>query len=454
MRHIFHTISALLTLSFCSANADETKSKPNVLLICIDDLRPELPSFGKEYIHAPQIEKLISEGRLFKRHYVQAPTCGASRFSLLTGLYPDTAAFRSNNAIVNFTNNKDHAPTLPQWLKKHGYLTMSLGKISHYPGGLHGKNWADPSKEEIPNAWDHSILTTGDWKTPQVFMHGIANGVPRTRGVTPACEATPDAQYPDDLIVKDFQNNIQKLKNSNKPWFCAVGIMKPHLPFATHKKYLDLYKDKTLPAIPSPEKPKAPNHWHGSGELMSGYSTGKQDPRKNPAYATELRKHYAACVSAADANLAIILQALEKSGQADNTIIILWGDHGFHLGEQAIWGKHTLYHVALHSPLIIKTPKQKLAGKPTSQIAETLDIYPTICDLCAIPKPSHLKGASLLAIVDDPSSKSDGTAISYWRGQKSIITDTEHSIINRKTNKPAQRYNLTKDPHESNNLEK
>ena len=448
MSFLFHRVILALTITIGVVQAE----KPNVLLICVDDLRPELPSFGKKYIHAPAIEKLISQGRLYKRHYVQAPTCGASRFSLLSGLYPETAKLRSNDAILHFTGEKDHAPTLPQWMRKNGYLTLSLGKVSHYPGGLYGTHWADPQKEEIPNAWDHRILSTGAWKHPQGFMHGVANGVARKRGITPAIEAKANATYPDDLILKDFEDSIQKLTSSKKPWFCAVGIMKPHLPFATHKKFLDLYSEKTLPAITASNKPKKGNPWHGSGELMNGYSTQQKDPRKDSTYATALRKHYAACVSSVDASIAKIIHMLEKAKLAQKTIIIIWSDHGFHLGEHAIWGKHTLYHIALHSPLIIKVPKQNLAGRPSEAIVETIDIYPTICDLCSLPRPAHLQGSSLITTIQDPSAKLDGKAFSYWKNERSLITKDEHIITNMKNQQITQRYSLTNDPHETNNL--
>ncbi|SHI48348.1 iduronate 2-sulfatase [Rubritalea squalenifaciens DSM 18772] len=441
---------ALLSLASVLSAAEK---KPNVLVICVDDLRPELPSFGKDYIHAPAMEKLIAEGRLFKRHYVQAPTCGASRFSLLTGLYPKSGAQLSNNAIVNHFKKENAAPSLPQWFRDHGYTTMAIGKVSHYPGGHCGQDWNEEDKLEIPGAWDIQPRDAGLWKTPQGLMHGLADGQGRVRGKTPAIEAK-DASYPDDQIMDLYRKNIPKLTEGEKPWLCMVGFLRPHLPFGCPKEFYDLYQDKKLPPIPAAQKPPKGDYWNGSGEFFNGYSHDGRNPNKDEQYATDVRKHYAACVSYTDSKVAQILDLLEKSGQADNTIIVLWGDHGWHLGEQQIWGKHTPYAVALHSPLIIKAPGMQAAGKPTESLAETIDIYPTLCQLAGLTPPKHLDGASLVPQLENPAQPSEQTAISYWGGLKSVIKPSEHQIIDRKTNKVKQRYDLSKDPHEANNLER
>lgn len=450
MYRILPLFSALLCC--VSAVTTAAEKKPNILFICVDDLRPELPSFGKDYIKAPAIEKLSAEGRLFKRHYVQAPTCGASRFSLLTGLYPKTGAQLSNNAITTHFKKENAAPSLPQWFKEHGYTTMAVGKVSHYPGGHYGKDWNEEDKVEIPGAWDIQPRDAGLWKTPQGLMHGLADGQGRVRGKTPAIEAKA-ASYPDDQIVKLFDENFPKLTQGDKPWLCMVGFLRPHLPFGCPKKFYDLYQGVELPPIPAAQKPPKGDFWHSSGEFFGGYAN-EGNPNTDAAYATEVRKHYAACVSYTDSKVAEVLKMLEKSGQADNTIVVLWGDHGWHLGEQQIWGKHSPYAVALHSPLIIKAPGMKAAGKPTESLAETVDIYPTLCQLAGLKAPKHLEGASLVPQLNDPAKPSEQTAISYWGGLKSVITPAEHQIIDRKSNKVKQRYDLSKDPHEANNLER
>lgn len=447
-------ILAILTFLISAATTPaQPTTKPNVLFICIDDLRPELPSFGKDYIQAPNIEKLFSEGRLFKRHYVHAPTCGASRFAMLTSLYPDGKGQLGNGYIPRH----DHAnqPTIPAHFRKNGYHTAAVGKVSHYPGNLTGQNWGDKNKPEIPNAWDSCPQTNGEWKTAEGLMHGYANGVTRAKGAArkkrpAAVIEAKDARYPDDAIMDGFKEQFKLVSDQDKPWFLAVGLLRPHLPFACNTKYLDLYKDTTLPVIPANTKPKNGDFWHSSGEYFQYKQAA--DPREDSAHADLVRKHYAACVSSSDAHVGTILDLLKKTGADKNTIVILWGDHGWHLGEHKIWGKHSPYAVALHSPLCIKLPTTAKAGVSSDEIVESLDLYPTLCDLVDIDKPAHLEGKSLIEIINDPAKKSDGEAISFWKDLKSIITADEHKITNRKTGKLQQHYNLKSDPHETNNL--
>jgi len=438
----------LLTLGILSSCFAQAEQKPNVLLICIDDLRPELPSFGKDYIHAPAMEKLFTQGRLFKRHYVQAPTCGASRCALLTGLYPETKQQLSNQAIANHDHEKQ--PSFPAWFKSHGYHTVSVGKVSHYPGGLMGKKWNDASKPEIPNGWTRSEDPSGEWENPVNLMHGYDSGKGRQRGKTPVIEALADKRYPDDAIMDLFKTEFDAVVQQDKPWLLAVGLLRPHLPFACEKEFLDLYQDKTIPNYSSP-KPAKGDEWHPSGEFNGQYVVAK-NPNKDAAYAELVRKHYAACISSSDRHVAEILERLEQSGQADNTIIILWGDHGWHLGEQQIWGKHTLYEVALHSPLFIKTPKMNKKGEPTDAVVDSVDIYPTLCTLSGLPLPKHIQGDDLAQLLQDPMAKVEQKSLSYWGDRRSEITPTEHKIFDKQSNKLLQHYDLKADPSELKNL--
>ena len=443
-----------LSLSTYFINAQEKtdrKSQPNILFICVDDLRPELPSFGKDYIKAPHMEKLFSEGRLFKKHYVQSPTCGISRLSLLAGIYPDAQGL-TNRSITQHDHINN--PTFPAHFRNNGYYTAAVGKVSHYPGNLSGTQWADPNKPEIPNAWDSSPQSNGEWKHAEGLMHGYANGKARVKKVTPVYE-DEDARYPDDAIMDGFKIQLQQVSQQQKPWLLAVGLLRPHLPFACHSKHLEPYKDVRLPSIPANKKPANGEFWHSSGEFMNYKQSA--DPRKDQAYADNVRKHYAACVTSSDEHIGDILQQLKDAKLDDNTIVVLWSDHGWHLGEQQIWGKHSPYAVALHSPLCIKLPKTSRAGIASDQVVETVDIYPTLCELANIPLPDHLDGNSLAEILANPNSKSDGTAIAYWKKTKSIITQHEHKIYTWKGQKQGeltQHYNLRKDPHEATNLVK
>ncbi len=203
--------------------------------------------------------------------------------------------------------------------------------------------------------------------------------------------------------------------------------MKPHLPFACPAKYRDIYDSATLPPIPHPEKPIGLSTWHGSGEFFGQYNHAGRDPRKDPAYADELRRSYAACVSYADSQVAQLLAHLEKTGLARNTIVVLWGDHGWHLGEHAVWGKHTLFEESLLAPLVIRTPGMEKPGARTSAITESIDVYPTLCELTGVPVPEGIDGVSLTANLADPSAPGS-PAISYSSGKETIRTDT-HRLI-------------------------
>jgi iduronate 2-sulfatase len=198
--------------------------------------------------------------------------------------------------------------------------------------------------------------------------------------------------------------------------------MTPHLPFACPKSYRDLYDAVTLPPIPHPEKPSGLSTWHSSGEFFGQYNHDGRDPRTDPAYADELRRSYAACVSYADAQVGQLLAHLEKSGLAENTIVVLWGDHGWHLGEHNVWGKHTLFEESLLAPLVIRAPGMEKPGVKTDAIVESIDIYPTLCELTGVPTPDGINGQSLAENLRDPSAKGSA-AISYFGNKGTIRTD-------------------------------
>lgn len=417
------------------------KQKPNVLLICIDDLRPELNCFGASYIQSPNIDGLASQGRAFHRHYVQAPTCGASRYTLLTGMYggSNNAALFQRAAKLAKAPDSVH-PSMPAWFREHGYTTVSVGKVSHHPGGFGGNRWDDQSQFEMPNSWDRRLLPAGPWKDPRGWMHGLANGEVRNDtkkpggGITMAVQQAlpgPDSIYPDGISVDEALSQMDQLADEQeKPFFLAVGILRPHLPFGAPAKYLELYKDVNLPPTLHPQKPNGKTTWHGSGEFMK-YDRGGRNPNADAEFALLVRKHYAACVSYADAQVGKLLKRLDESGQADNTVVVLWGDHGWHLGEHAIWGKHALFEESLRSPLIIKYPGIRKPGEPTTAIAETLDIFPSLCDLCDLPSPEFAQGVTLGPQLEDPAAKGH-PAFSYFKTAQTIRTETHRLILHNK----------------------
>lgn len=407
--------------------------KPNLLLICVDDLRPELKCFGAEYIHSPNIDKLASQGRAFNRHYTNAPTCGASRYTLLTGRYGEAgngALFNRAKRLQQPTHNI--APSMPEWFREHGYTTVSVGKVSHHPGGRGGVNWDDSKQIEMPTAWDRHLMPSGAWQHPRGIMHGLAKGKIRTNSkqhdVIEAFDGD-DSSYPDGLITTEALEQLSQLAETEKPFFLAVGLIRPHLPFGAPKKYLDLYEDVELPPIPHPEKPSYRTTWHGSGEFMQ-YNNWQRDPRSDPEFADEVRRHYAACVSYVDAQVGKLLEHLESTGMADNTIILVWGDHGWHLGEHAIWGKHALFEESLHSPLIIHSPSMSNPGQQSAAVVETVDIFPTLCDLAGLSQPDFTDGSSLLPQIHAPLAPGH-SAIAYNGKAQTIRTDSYRLILHK-----------------------
>ncbi len=405
----------------------------NVLLICVDDLRPELKSFGADYVHSPNIDKLAAAGRPFTRHYVNAPSCGPSRYTLLTGRYGPAG----NGALFNRASQLEKKPeavppSMPAWFRKHGYTTVSVGKVSHHPGGRGGRDWNDGSQPEMPNSWDRHIMPSGEWQHPRGAMHGLAHGNIRKKASEhPLFEAVagPNEIYPDGLIANEGMRQIEDLAQSDKPFFLAVGLIRPHLPFGTPRRFLDLYDGVELPPIPHPEKPESPSTWHGSSEFMKYQRWGK-DPRKDPEFADEVRRHYAACVSYVDDHVGMLLKKLEASGAAEDTVIVFWGDHGWHLGEHAIWGKHALFEESLHAPLIILSPEVQNPGSAAEGIVETLDIFPTLCELTGLETPDFAMGRSLLPMLRDAATPGH-EAIGYKGGAKTIRTDRYRLIAHR-----------------------
>ena len=432
-------INLLLGLFFCpllflQCSKPSKEEHPNILLICIDDLRPELKSFGAEYISSPNIDQLAENGVSFQKHFVNAPSCGPSRYTLLTGQYGpanNNALFLRASKIAKGIEPTD--PSMPEWFRTHGYATVSVGKVSHHPGGRGGNDWNDSTAIEIPKAWDKHLMPIAEWQHPRGMMHGLANGEIRKKAsdmdVFQSVEGE-DNIYPDGAITNEALKQLRVLSaDEETPFFLAVGIIKPHLPFGTPKSYFDIYKGVTLPEIKHPQKPEGRSTWHGSGEFMN-YNRWAKDPNTDSLFADAVRRHYAACVSYADAQVGKILAELKRTGADKNTIVVLWGDHGWHLGEHAIWGKHSLFEESLHAPLIISYPNMKRKGSKTDAVVETLDIFPTLCDLTGVENPRFANGISLKEILEYPGSNGH-SAVAYYNEVSTIRTATHRMSLHK-----------------------
>jgi arylsulfatase A-like enzyme len=466
MNKIGFAFLIMAMIGYCSsAIAQETKRPQNILFIAVDDLRPELGAFGAQHMITPNIDKLAGQGFSFTNHFVHAPTCGASRFSLLTGRIATNLKHVSNEALrteIGDSPNNDFI-TFPRYFRENGYTTVALGKIGHYPGGTVAPyTGINPNpRPEIPGAWDISKAPTAQWGTEQNGFFGYADGTNRNDLMknTPPFEAgdVDDMGYPDGHTAAMAVDQIESLSGQDKPFLLAVGFYKPHLPFTAPKKYWDMYNRADIPLSPNPSVPKGvseKNTLHNSGEFNQ-YKLGKETAAigkpLSDDYARELRHAYVAAVSYIDAQIGKVLSALEKSGQADNTVVVLWGDHGWHLGDQTIWGKHSLYERALKSPLIIRLPQTE-GGVIKNQIVETVDIYPTLIELTGLRGPGKLSGQSLTGAMEN-AEPSPRVARSFWQNSVTLRND-KYRIIVHGENFPddVELYDHQKDVNETENV--
>ena len=403
------------------AHPAPNSSRPNILFIAIDDLRPELGCYGNKGIHSPNLDMLATQGRCFLRAYCQEAICSPSRASLLTGSRPDTIGVIENRAY--FRDLNPQIVTLPQHFITHGYTTVYSGKIFHgrMTDDQHSWNYKPNRKGLTPpanpggNALPENQRIYAENKDRMVTLYGERSSRGLIHG--PAFEA---AQVEDDGYVDGYNTSVaiqtlDELVQQDKPWFLALGFVRPHLPFHAPKKYFDLYNPEEIQLTTSPEPPQngASMGLHASFELRTRHGIPKSGPLNN-SLSRELLHAYYACISYVDAQIGRIIAAIEKNRVRDNTIIVVWGDHGWHLGEYGIWGKATNYEIATRVPLIICTPSMGQKGTPTDSLVELIDIYPTLCDLANIPQPDHLAGKSLIPVIRDPSAVVKRLAMSQF----------------------------------------
>lgn len=465
-RHLKHLL--LLGLFYLTTDCfaqQEKASHPNVLFICVDDLRPELGCYGKDYIKSPNIDRLASEAAVFTRHYVQIPTCGASRCSILTGMLPRTVQYLSNEAcseMIAGNSAKEGPETFIEHLKNNGYYTVGIGKISHYPDGrLYGYTKPVGSSLELPHSWNEMLFNSGKWGTGWNAFFGYADGSNRQsmHGQVKPYERgeVDDDGYPDGLTARLAIEKLKELKAKQQPFFLDIGFFKPHLPFNSPAKYWDLYDENTLPVSPNPFIPENVNRasLHNSSEFNSYRKGDEVASLKGPVsdqYARKLRHAYFACISYVDAQIGKVLQALHDLGLEDNTIVILWGDHGWHLGDQLVWGKHTIFERGLNSVLIIKMPGQS-KGKRINKIVSSIDIYPSIVQLCGLKMPHATDGSSLLPLLKGSGHRWKNYAYSYFnRGISLRTANYRLTKYFRKQEPVIELYDEQKDPNETINI--
>ncbi len=423
----FFILSLPIILICLSCNPPE-KKPPNVLFIAIDDLRPELGCYGNTLIKSPNLDKLAGEGRLFTNHFVQVPTCGASRYSMLTGKRPTKKIHIKNSALSETFAGKPEAAapeTFAHQMKRNGYYTVSIGKISHHPDGIvYGYNEAANGPKELPHSWDEIHSETGSWGNGWKAFFAYSEGknrIDEKQQVLPYEKAAiADSGLPDGLNADLAVRKLKELKEKNTPFLLAVGLYKPHMPWAAPAKYWDLYDEKSLLISTNPESPANihESSLNSCGEF-NNYKLGKEKAgrgiRLNDEYSRQLIHAYYACVSYADAQVGKVLNELERLGLDENTMVIVWGDHGWHLGDHAQWGKHTLFERSLKSAMIIKTPGMQQAGIASNGLVETIDIYPTIMEFCNINYNYELDGISLMTMMGNPELNIKEQTYGYFK---------------------------------------
>lgn len=421
------------------------QSKPNVLFIAVDDLRPELAIYGKTQIQSPNIDKLAESGLMFTRSYCNIPVCGASRASILSGIRPNRHRFLNYDCWLD--KDVPGVVTLPMHFKNNGYTTVSLSKVFHHQtdgSGSWDKVWMP--KSEVCKSWRDYVTN----ENIQLDASGKTRGNPYEKA------DVSDEAYNDGKTARQAIHELESFKKGNQPFFLAVGFLKPHLPFNAPSKYWDLYPDNEIKLADNPFKPKnAPDQaMHTFGELRAYNQIPKTGPVPD-SVAYKLVHGYYACVSYTDAQIGKVLQALDDLGLAENTIVVLWGDHGWNLGDHGLWCKHCNFETALHTPLLIKAPGKKM-GQKTDALVEFVDVYPTLCDLAGLSKPFHLQGSSLVPLLENPNQQWKEAIYSRWIKGETIVTknNTYTEWFNDKTGEKTARmlYNLNTDPHENENI--
>ncbi len=395
--------ATVLGLLLCVANANAAE-RPNVLFIVADDLRMDLGCYGS-HAKTPNLDALAKRGVRFDRAYCQQAVCNPSRSSFLTGRRPD-----SLHLWVNGTHFRDRNPdvvTLPQWFKQNGYETRCVGKIFH---NWHTKekgdrrSWSADEFLHYANHGDDKPEVAGELPTD------IAKGIGRNYGAVPVCECRDvhDEAYFDGRVAAEAGKVLGAVKD--KPFFLAVGFWKPHAPFNAPKKYWDLYDRKTLPALDA-SLPKNATGWafHDSREIL-GIPPKQVSPSREQM--AEMRHGYLANISYMDAQVGKVLKALDEHKLADRTVIVFVSDHGYHLGEHGLWAKTSCFERDARVPLMIVPPKGKHAGQATSALAELVDLFPTLTDLCGLKSPPGLEGVSLVPVLADPAQSVKSAAFS------------------------------------------
>ena len=425
-------LSLFMVMLFSCSTKENTSEKekplPNILFIPVDDLRPELGAYGDEFILTPNMDLLAKQGVTFMRTYCQQAVCNPSRASLLTGLRPDS--IQVWDLRTDFRDNVPDVVTLPQYFKQNGYISIGLGKTFHNndPDTI---SWsvAPQNIEGFPFDPDAVYANVENLEIQQMKIRELkAAGRSRIDQLGHwyvKANATENADVDDDAYYDGAQTTraieiLRELKSENRPFFLSVGYYRPHLPFNAPKKYWDMYDRSEIPLAENQFIPEGSPAYlvHGEAELR-GYSDCNDLPLPNEESwdanrQRELKHGYYASVSYTDAQIGRLIDELERLGLAENTIVVLWGDHGWKLGEHNGWCKQTNYEIDTRVPLIISGYGVNARGKQSNALCEFVDIYPTLCAMANLPVPDHLQGTSLVPLLENPDLEWKSAAFSQF----------------------------------------
>lgn len=455
-------VSLALLLSCCGRAA--AAERPNVLLILVDDLKPSFGAYGDTWVHARSLDRLAARGLRFDRAYCNQAVCAPSRNNLLVGSRSTSLGIYTLG--TNFRRAVPDAITLPQHFKNHGYHTAGIGKVFHIGHGNTGddRSW---SVSFLPDkVIDYALpASTGGRLTREeaLFSNQPAQGLPR--GAAWENADVPDSAYADGRIAAAGIERLRAYKASGQPFFLALGFVKPHLPFCAPKKYWDLYDPARLPLprVTTPPRGAPPFAGKTLGELNQYDPVPQEPPLEEPLVRTLIHGYYAA-LSYMDAQLGRVLDELDRLGLADSTIIVLWGDHGYHLGDHGMWTKHTNYEQACRIPLLIAAPGVTQPRTSTPALVESVDLFPTLCELAGLPPPSGpqpIDGQSLVPVLKDPTRPHrDHAYHCYPRGERlgRAIRTARHRLVEwkRPGADPAtavlELYDYQLDPDETENV--
>lgn len=411
-----------LTLLFClfAGTPSMAADRPNILFIAVDDLRPSIGCYGDSKAITPNIDRLAEQSLQFNQAYCQVAVCNPSRASLMTGLRPDNLGVWT--LPIHFREAKPDAVTLPQWFRKFGYTAVSHGKIYHNPTP-DPQSWSEPIRAlpRLPYPYPDGTrqmvkdsmeaLPKGDWRKNN--LRGPSTGSPDV----------PDNQLLDGARTDMAIEDLRRLRSAEEPFFLAMGYIRPHLAFVSPRKYWDMHDPEKLPSLVTQRvTPNTPRYALSNNSELSHYVDliDIPAPWDDDVLPAEQAKHlthaYYSCVSYVDAQIGRLLTAVEEEGLTDNTIVVLWSDHGWKLGEYRGWGKMTNYEIDARVPLLISAPGMKTAGQQTDKLAELLDLYPTLCELAGIETPDFVDGSSLAPILNGVDTEVHEAAVSqYYR---------------------------------------